>query len=164
MRRLLLIAFLMGSVCAVMAQTKIDTKWNCLKPSAEPKLEVGDVPDHSYMIAQGTCNATSSDKAFPEKSGQYTEFRDVTKTSVHAHGRYNVTMDNGDKVYYSYEGSSPTDVTKPASNKWTIVRGTGKYKGVKGSGTCSGQNKADETSDWECTGTTSIGKGAATPK
>jgi len=74
------------------------------------------------------------------------------------HGRFNVTMDNGDKVYYTYETTAPTDITKPASNKWTIHSGTGKDKGIKGSGTCSGKRNADESSDWACTGTHSMGK------
>jgi len=42
-------------------------------------------------------------------------------------------------------------------NKWKILSGTGKYKGIKGSGTCSGKLNAD-AADWECTGTYSMGK------
>lgn len=74
------------------------------------------------------------------------------------HGRYNVTMDNGDKVFYTYETSGSTDITKPASNKWKILSGNGKYKGIKGSGTCSGKLSADGAADWTCTGTYSMGK------
>jgi hypothetical protein len=69
-----------------------------------------------------------------------------------------VTMDNGDKVYYTFEGSASTDITKPYSNKWKILSGTGKYKGIKGSGTCSGKFNADGSLDDACTGTYSIGK------
>jgi len=74
------------------------------------------------------------------------------------HGSFNVTMDNGDKVYYTYEESRSTDIAKPGSNKWQIHGGTGKYKGIKGSGTCAGTFSADGSSDWACTGTYSIGK------
>ena len=80
------------------------------------------------------------------------------KASTDVHGRFNVTMDNGDKVYYTYERSSSTDITKPIEgHKWKIVSGTGKYKGIQGSGTCSGKANADAV-DWECTGTYSMGK------
>lgn len=159
MRKLLLVALcLLVSGSAAMAQNKVDTKWHCPKQSADHTFDVGDVPDHSYMILQGTCDATSSDPGFAEKSGSFTEFQERWKASFSQHGRLNVTMDNGDKVYYTYEGSAPTDITKPASNKWKIMNGTGKYKGIKGSGTCSGTFNADASSDWGCTGTYSMGK------
>jgi hypothetical protein len=157
MRKLLFVAFcllVLGSVA--MAQGKIDTKWNCAKPSTNPTLEVGDVPAHSYALAQGTCSATSS--ASGEKSGAYTEFDEPWKASYTGHGRFNVTMDSGDMVYYTYEASGPNDIKKPANNKWKIVSGTGKQKGIKGSGSCSGTRHDDGSSDWVCTGTTSMGK------
>ena len=159
MRRLLFVVFsvlVFGS--AAMAQSKVGNKWHCPKQSADHKFDVGDVSDHSYMILQGTCDATSSDSGFAEKTGGYTEFRETWKASMNVHGRFNVTMDNGDMVYYTYERSASTDITKPLSQKWKILSGTGKHKGIKGSGTCSGKANADESSDWECTGTYSMGK------
>ena len=159
MRKLLFVAFsLLVFASAVMAQNKVDTKWHCPKQAADHKFDVGDVPDHSYMILQGTCNATSSGSGFAEKTGNYTEFREMWKASATWHGRFSATMDNGDKVYYTYEGSGPNEIAKPVSNKWTMVSGTGKHKGIKGSGTCSGTRSADGSADWHCTGTYSMGK------
>jgi hypothetical protein len=143
---------------AAMAQGKIDTKWTCSKPSAEQKFDVGDMPDHTYGIAQGTCNATSSGTGFAEKTGQYTEFRETWKATMSLRGRFNSTLDNGDKAFYTYQQSGSTDPAKPMSNQWKIVNGTGKNKGMKGSGTCSGKANADGTGDWECKGTYSMGK------
>jgi hypothetical protein len=143
---------------ATMAQNKVDTKWHCPKESVSHKLDVGDIPDHSYVILQGTCNATSSGRGFAEKTATWTEFREIWKASINFHGGQNTTMDNGDKVYYTYGGSASTDITTPFSNKWKILSGTGKYKGIKGSGTCSGKNYADGSSDAECIGTYSMGK------
>ncbi len=159
MRKLLFVAcslLVFGSV--TMAQNKVDTKWHCPKESVSHKLDVGDVPDHSYMILQGTCNATASDSGFPEKTGALTEFQERWKTSFNFHGRFNATMENGDKVYYTYEGSASTDITKPVSQKWKILSGTGKYKGIKGSGTCSGKFNTDGSVDIGCTGTYTMGK------
>jgi hypothetical protein len=159
MRKLLLVALsLLVSGSVALAQGKIDTKWHCQKPATEHKLEVGDIADHSYVIAQGACTVTSSDSTSKEKTGDYTEFQEQWKASYTNHGRFNVTMDNGDKVYYTYEGSAPTDIAKPASNKWKILSGTGKSKGIKGSGTCSGTRTADGAGDWTCTGTYSAPK------
>jgi len=145
-----------GSV--VVAQSKIDTKWHCEKPSGLYKFDVGDVPDHSYLILQGTCNATASDSNFAEKTGAYTEFQEVWKASMTFHGRFNVTMDNADKVFYTYEGSGSTANNNLPPNKWKIASGTGKYKGIKGMGNCSGKQNTDQSSDWTCTGTYSMGK------
>jgi len=147
------VCLLFAFVTAAMAQ-KIDTKWHCTKPAENPTLKVGDVPDHIYALAQGTCDAKSSGAG--EKSGAWTEFDEAWKASTASHGRFNVTMDNGDVVYYTYEMSNAPDAKKLA-NKWKIVSGTGKHKGIKGSGTCSGTRNDDGSSDWECTGTTSTG-------
>jgi hypothetical protein len=141
-----------------MAQSKVDTKWHCAKQSAEHKLNVGDLPDHSYGILQGTCNAASSHSGFAEKVGDYTEFQETWKATISFHGRFNVTMDDGDKVYYTYEGSASTDITKPFSQKMKILSGTGKYKGIKGTGTCLQTINADGSADLGCTGTYSMGE------
>jgi hypothetical protein len=158
MRKLLFVVFtLLVFGSTAMAQSKIETKWHCTKPSAEQKLDVGDVADHSYVIAQGACNATPGD-SLAEKSGAYTEFQELRKASFTNHGHFNVTADNGDMIYYAYMGSGPTDLKKPVSNKWRILSGTGKAKGIKGSGTCSGMRQDDGSSDWTCTGTYSAAK------
>ena len=154
MRKLLFVAFcLLVFGSAAMAQ-KVDTKWHCAAPTASHKFDVGDEADHSYVISQGACTATASSSG--EKSGAYTEFQELWKASFTNHGRFNVTMDNGDMAYYTYEGSGPTDITKPATNTWKILSGTGKHKGMKGSGSCSGTRHEDGSSDWACTGTYSM--------
>jgi hypothetical protein len=146
-----------GSVAT--AQSKIDTKWHCTKPTGEQKLDVGDVPDHVYWIGQGSCEATSSTGDLKEKSGNFTEFHDAWKASFNFHGYYNETTEDGDKIYYTYEGSGSPDPSKPIANKWKIVRGAGKYKGIKGSGSCSGKMNADGSDDITCTGTYSMAMG-----
>jgi len=155
MRKLLLVAFCLLVFAAAATAEKIDTKWHCPKQTADHTFDVGDVAGHSYMILQGTCSATSS--ASGEKAGAYTEFQELWKASFTGHGRFNVTMDKGDLVYYTYETKGSSDIKKPASNSWKIVGGTGKHKGIKGSGTCSGTQHEDGSSDWTCTGTYSMG-------
>jgi hypothetical protein len=157
MRKFLLVALALVVSASVSVAQKVDTKWHCSKATAEHKLDVGDAPDHSYWIGQGDCTATSSEGDLKEKTGQYTEFHENWKASFNFHGRYNATTDNGDKAFYTYEGTSSTDITKPAANKWKIASGTGKLKGIKGSGGCAGKVNADGSADWECTGTYSMG-------
>lgn len=157
MRKLMLVAFcLLVFGSAAMAQNKIEHKWKCSAPAKNYSFDVGDVADHKYAIMQGTCDATSGSSG--EKTATYTEFQEIWKTSYMHHGRFNVTLDSGDKVYYTYEGTEPTDPKKPLSDKWKIVSGTGKQKGIKGSGTCTGKQNEDGSSDWTCTGTSTMGK------
>jgi len=134
------------------AQEKLESKWNCSKPSDNKSFDVPDVANHSYVLGQGSCTATASSDG--EKTGTYTEFQDVWKTKFTNHGRFVTTTDTGDKLIYSYEGSGPTDTKKPVTNKWKIVDGTGKHKGMKASGGCTGERHDDGSSDWTCTGTT----------
>ncbi len=156
MRRLLLFATCLAACTTIaMAQTKLETKWHCDKPSAEQSYDVGDAAGHSYAIVQGACQATSSTSG--EKSGAYTEFQERWKSSFANRGRFTVTMDNGDKTYYTYEGSGKPE-QKMASNKYKIVNGTGKQKGAKGTGGCAGKLNDDGSSDWDCSGTLSAAK------
>jgi hypothetical protein len=141
-----------------LAQNRVDTKWHCPRLLVVHSVAVGDVPNHNYTIIQGSCKATASEANFPETDSDYTEFQEMLNTSVRVHGHLNVTMKNGDRVYYSYEGSFSTDVTKPFSQRWKVEGGTGRYKYIDGSGTCSGLVHADGTGDMECIGRVSIGK------
>ena len=156
MRKVLFVAVCLHVFASLaVAQSKLESKWNCSKSAAEHKFDVGDTADHAYVISQGTCNAISSTAG--EKTGRYTEFLETWTASFTNHGRFNVNTDNGDKLYYTYKGSGDL-AKKTASNKWKIVSGTGKHTGTKGSGTCSGTLRDDGDSDWACTGTITTGK------
>jgi hypothetical protein len=160
MRKLSLVALCLFVLAAVaMAQEKMETKWNCSKPSDSHSFDVGDVPNHSYVILQGSCTATSSNTG--EKTGAYTEFQEVWKDRFTNHGRFTATTDSGDKLYYVYEGAGSADTKKPVTNKWKIVDASGKHKGMKASGGCTGNRHDDSSSDWTCTGAWSAGKSAA---
>jgi len=138
-------------------QGTVRSQWHCPADSVSHKLDVGDVPDHSYSISQGKCNITPKDGSLTEKSAATTEFDETWKDSYRFHGRANVTLENGDKVFYVYEGYAK-DLSKPPVESWQITGGTGKYQGIKGSGSCAGKTNADSTSDWTCTGTYSLKK------
>ncbi len=157
MRKILFVACLvLLSTSVAMAQSKLDAHWNCAKSSAVHSLDVGDKPNHAYMISQGSCTATKGEIGnVKEKEGAGTEFHEATGNANSWHGIFVETMANGDKIHYGYHGSGTTKDGSLVSGKhqWTIMDGTGKFKGAKGSGTCSGKGAADGTSVWECTGT-----------
>jgi hypothetical protein len=155
MRNPMLVVLCLLAVSFAMAQTKIDTKWTCAKPAENPKFDAGDAPGHSYGLAKGACDATSGNSG--EKSGAYAEIQEEWKNSMKTHGTFDVTMDNGDMVYYTYDITGSLDMKKPLMNKWKIVNGTGKHKGAKGMGSCSGTMNADQSSSWVCTGSVTMG-------
>jgi len=140
------------------AQNGVDTKWRCPSPSAVHTLAVGDAPNHNFTIIQGDCKSIASSAGFPEGESVYTEFQEMRSASVSVHGRMNVTMKNGDMVYYSYEGSFPTDITRPFSERWNLEGGTGRYRSVKGNGACTGKVYTDGSGEMECVGTFSISR------
>jgi hypothetical protein len=164
MRKFAFVAFCMlVSGSAAMAQSKINTVWHCAADaSKQASFDVGDVAGHSYAIVQGTCTATKT--ATGDKTGAFTEFDENWTASYTNRGRFNVTKDSGDMVYYSYSGSGPADIKKPAKNTWKILSGTGKQKGITGSGGCTGVRNADGSSDWTCTGTSMMPAAAAPAK
>src|SRR5262245_21356010 len=97
---------------------QIKNAWHCPKETTAQKMDTGDVPDHVFMLAQGGCTATGSIKGLDEKSGAFTEFRDIKGKAATNHGVFIVTAGSGDKANYIYSGSAPADLAKPASNKW----------------------------------------------
>ena len=57
-------------------------------------------------------------------------------------------------MYYRYEGTAVLQggALQTMQNKWQIVGGTAKLKGIKGQGTCNGKGTPDGGLDFECAG------------
>lgn len=155
-------------VCSVLlcislsaAQGKISSQWKCDKPSEQHNFAVPDGEGHNYALAQGKCSSEKGSMGeTKEQEGTYTEFGDVTSSTNHNHGVFVVTLAGGDKVFYRYHGtqSMKDGSVTSATNAWTIAGGTGKYKSVKGQGSCKGKGNGDGTSTWECNGSYSGSK------
>jgi len=156
MRKALIVALCLESfVGLTAAESKVDVKWHCEKPTAEKTVEIGDVPGHIYSLAQGTCEASES--KIGEKTGKYTEFQEGWKSSFNSRGRFIVTLDSGDKVFYTYDAKGDP-VKKTVKENWTIVGDTRKHRGTSATGTCTGKLNDDGSSDWECSRTTAGAK------
>jgi hypothetical protein len=162
MRQLLRLVFVFFVFAPLaMAQGKVDSQWNCPKATVAHNLDVGDRPSHSYTISQGTCTAAKSEiEGVKEKEGASTQFSEASGSSNNWHGVFIVTMENGDKLHYSYsgKGTAKDGQLQSGTNTWSIVAGTGKFKGAKGKGTCTGKGNADGSAVWDCTGTYTLAK------
>jgi hypothetical protein len=135
--------------------------WACTKPSVAHSIEIGDQPNHAYSIDQIKCTSTKGEIAgVREKEGTGTEFAEVTGNSSSGHGVFVETMANGDKIHFTYEVTATikNGQMQSGSDKWQATSGTGKFKGIKASGTCTGTGNADGSATWSCTGTYSLPK------
>jgi hypothetical protein len=63
-------------------------------------------------------------------------------------------------IHFTYHttGAIKNGQMQSGSNKWQATGGTGKFKGINGSGTCTGTGNADGSTTWTCTGTYSFPK------
>jgi len=152
---------------AVMAsaQTKTTMSGKCGKADVQQSIPAGDQQGHVFTLAQGKCSVNGDVNGAAGKEGAYSEHGDVTATHMKNWGVYTVTFDNGDKVFYNYQGmgTMKDGAFQGGTNKYQIAGGTGKMKGIKGSGTCKLTGTSDGGTDYSCSGEYTIG-GAAPAK
>jgi len=143
------LAVAMGS-----AQTKMTMSGKCEKPKIQQSISIPDQPGHSLTLAQGDCTAKGDFGGAAGTSGVYSEHTDVKGNQARNWGVYVETLSSGDKVFYDYQGMWTMKNGMPMSgtNKWQMSGGTGKMKGIKGSGTCKLSGAPDGGSEYSCTG------------
>jgi hypothetical protein len=126
------------AVAVTPAQMKSEISGTCAKADVEQSVPAGDSPAHMFTVAQGKCTPKGEIAGQTSKSGAYSEHRDVNTSRMKAWGVYIETYDSGDTVAYSYQLSLAVKNGVPGAGKGTyqIMSGTGKMKGIKGSGTC----------------------------
>ena len=158
MRRLWLIGCSVLLLSSLSLADKLVSQWNCGKASDAHSIDVGDQANHSYAVSKTTCTATKSGVGgVKEKEGIGTEFDETTGDALTWHGVFVVTMENGDKIHYTYSNSGKGMLKagqfQSGANKWSMVGGTGKFASAKGEGSCQGKGNADGTATWDCEGT-----------
>ncbi|MGC2764084.1 MAG: hypothetical protein WB607_01140 [Candidatus Acidiferrum sp.] len=93
------------------------------------------------------------------KEGVFSEHGEVSGDHSKASGVSVETFDSGDKIFYTYEatGTMKDNAFQAGENKYQITGGTGKMKGIKGSGT----GTADGGLEYSCTGEYTLAATAA---
>ena len=143
----LLIVLVLAALAS--AQTKVSGTLQCGKPDQQQVIEVGDRPNHSFVIYQLKCTWTKSLEiaGVQSKEDVYTVFSEVSGNRLRDQ-MYGVgTMTNGDKYYCRVQGSVTLKegVLESIEGKWSYAGGTGKLKGLKGKGTSKGKGAPDGT-------------------
>lgn len=137
----ILVVTLVLSAALAVAQTKVSGTIDCGKPDKQNAIEIA--ANRSYMIAQSKCTWSKpmDFNGAQTKEALFTEFSEVNGERSRAHGVSTETFANGDKMEVTTQATGTNKDGKVTSDgKWTLSRGTGKVKGLKGGGTykCSG--------------------------
>ncbi|MBZ5516122.1 MAG: hypothetical protein LAN62_14995 [Acidobacteriia bacterium] len=149
-----LIVFALAAVAS--AQTKISGTLQCGKADPVYAIQVGDRPNHSFVIGQIKCTWAKPLEiaGVNSKEDVYTNFSEVSGTRSRAQSYGVGTMADGDKFYVRPQGSAVMKggVLESGEGQWTFVGGTGKLKGLKGKGTYKEKGQADGTMTVEVEG------------
>jgi hypothetical protein len=141
---------------AASAQTKISGTLQCGKPDQQHAIDVGDRPNHSFVISQTKCTWSKPLEIAEAQSKEdvYTGFSEVSGNRARVQEYGIGTMTNGDKFYCRLKCSFvlKEGATESGECTATLVGGSGKLKGLKGKATSKGKGAADGTSTWEIEG------------
>jgi len=139
-----LIVLLAAFAGSALAQTQVSGTAKCdNKLSTGHTIDVGDHPGHVLMIGKIPCTWTAPIEIAGLKSTAYsgTGTTDLNGAKGQERGYGVQTMENGDKVYVRYQDTGTlTEGGKAITfeGTWSYAGGTGKFKGLKGTGTYKG--------------------------
>ena len=150
-------------VAMTPAQTKLSSSGKCGKPAEQHDMAAGDQIGHVFTLASGKCVTKGEVGGAASKEGVFSEHGEVSGDHSKASGVSVETFDSGDKIFYTYEatGTMKDNAFQAGENKYQITGGTGKMKGIKGSGTCKTTGTADGGLDYTCAGEYTIAGAAA---
>ena len=134
------------------AQTKVGGKIHCAKADPDSMIEVGDKPGHTLYARKAACtweDGSQEIAGLKTKTGVDVATGEVSGTTMRDSGYHTATMDNGDKYVVRFNGAATMakDNSGTIDGKWSFISGTGKLKGIKGSGTYKGTANADGSAD-----------------
>ena len=114
---------------------KVEGKVRCDKPEPEHAIEVPDRPGHALMISKRKCNWTEPMVVMggKTKDGVSVSFTEKMEGTLHTHGFEVDTLDNGEKLTWQSMGQVLAEKgPATAKGRWSLMRGTGKFKGATG--------------------------------
>jgi hypothetical protein len=108
-----------------------------LNGSEQHNIAAGDQIGHLFTLASGKCATKGEVGGAASKEGVFSEHGEVSEDHSKVSGVYVETFDSGDKIFYTYQatGTMKDSAFQAGENKYQITGGTGKMKGIKGSGT-----------------------------
>jgi hypothetical protein len=127
---------------------KVAGKVRCEKPDPAHAIDVPDRPGHALLLDKRKCTWTEPMEIMGAKTkdGVTVIFAEKMEGTLHFHGFEVDTLDNGEKLTMHETGQilGEKGPAATAKNRWNFMRGTGKFKGIKGGGTYEGKLEADD--------------------
>jgi hypothetical protein len=126
----------------------IEGSIRCQKPEPGYTIEVPDRPGHALTLAHRKCSWTApwTIAGAKPKSGVAVNFAEKMEGVLHVHGFQVDTLDTGDQLTLRTMGQIPAEKGPvKTTGRWSFMRGTGKFKGIRGGGTYEGKLESDET-------------------
>jgi hypothetical protein len=144
-RYLLAFSCLFMLASSAVAQTKFSGIIECSKPDPTYTIQVPDQEGYSLVIGQNKCTWTKPFKieGLESKNNVQTESDEVMGKTTKAIAYGFTQFSNGDKAFHRGI-STVAQKAQTSSGKWSFTSGTGKLRGIKGSGTSTCKNKSAE--------------------
>jgi hypothetical protein len=125
----------------------VEGKVRCDKPDPAYSIEVPDRPGHALMIARRKCTWTEPMLIMGAKTkeGVAVGYAEKSEGMLHVSGFETDTLDNGEKLTWKSMGQVLAEKgPATATGRWSLMRGTGKFKGIKGGGSYEERLDADD--------------------
>jgi len=126
---------------------KVEGKVRCDKPDPAYSIEVPDRPGHALTIAKRKCTWTEPMlfMGAKTKDGVSVSFAEKSEGMLHVNGFETDTLDNGEKLTWKSIGQVLAEKgPASATGRWSLMRGTGKFRGIKGGGSIEEKLDADD--------------------
>ena len=137
------------------AQTTLAGKLTCAKPDPNYSAPVGDRANHALSLIAQKCTWSHGELGGAQLKDEVDTFTsDVTDNLSRDRGYGVGSVASGDKYFVRLKGTTTLKGEAPVRGQctWAFTGGTGKLKGLTGTGTCTGTFSTDGTSSWEIQG------------
>jgi hypothetical protein len=133
----------------------VEGKVRCDKPDPAYSIDVPDRPGHALMIARRRCTWTEPLVILGAKTkdGVAVGFAEKSEGMLHINGFETDTLDSGEKLTWKMMSQVLAEKgPATATGRWSLMRGTGKLKGIKGGGSYQEKLDADDVLVFELEG------------
>lgn len=127
---------------------KVEGTLHCQKPDPAYAIEVPDRPGHALTLSHRKCSWTApwTIAEGKPKDGVAVIFAERMEGMLHTHGYEIDTLDTGEQITFRMMGQiSAEKAPVEGKGRWSFMRGTGKFKGIKGGGTYEAKLESDES-------------------
>lgn len=145
---------------SLSAATKTAGTATCkMDPASPPPVALSDQPNHAFAIGKAQCTWTGFSVAGQAyKDGVSTSLNEMSGDTSSSNGYHVATTTTGDTATAKFQGKGTLKDGKNVTDggTWSFTSGTGKLKGITGTGTYKGTANPDGTMTYQVEGEYSL--------